>query len=388
MRQLRLLNGFCLVLAVAAGVGGRSRTKAPSSIQSVRFVIGRELAVDQAEMPLVGKVYPNGRGLVAVAERDRHGVAVFDSLGELVVRVGRRGAGPGEFTTVSNVGWVGPDLWVSDQAVGRITVLGRIGRNLTASVRTVAMAPGSRPTQLGGMLADSSALVVPDPWTGPPIAGLTMAPILAQTKRHGLAQIASVWYHHPIWVIPLTNGTMRGAQPWSDDDLWDLSPVGDRVIILDRGVRHVQTSSACMLRQYSHTGASTFTARVTPSSLRLGSTEVRRWLDSTSETLRSDLAGAPLDYLKDELGRAVFVPRLHPCAIGLLPTPDGGVWLWRSSRTWDGFDSTGRLSARGVVQDGVRLIGVDGKRAWVTVRHGSDGAVSLNVATIEATGSR
>jgi hypothetical protein len=59
-------------------------------------------------------VLPDGRILTA---HDREAVIrVFDANGRLIKVVGRRGAGPGEFRTIRQVGFVGDLIWVEDQA--------------------------------------------------------------------------------------------------------------------------------------------------------------------------------------------------------------------------------------------------------------------------------
>lgn len=88
-----------------------------------------DLRIDGYEHDLVPinwlGVAPDGR--IALLQRQDDQVRFFDSEGEPLATVGRRGEGPGEFTRMVRAGWVGDTLWVSDTQQRRTTLIGPDG---------------------------------------------------------------------------------------------------------------------------------------------------------------------------------------------------------------------------------------------------------------------
>jgi hypothetical protein len=86
-------------------------------------------------------------GGIAVADRQSGEVRWYDARGRHVRTAGRKGRGPGEFTSISWIRAVGDSLAVSDRATSRVTVLSADGR----VVRTAEMVDdtsGRRPRPL------------------------------------------------------------------------------------------------------------------------------------------------------------------------------------------------------------------------------------------------
>lgn len=66
-------------------------------------------------------------GPIAVGESDLHQVILLDSTGTLIRRIGRQGAGPGEFDVVSLLAFWGESLAVHDPALHRLSIMGAAG---------------------------------------------------------------------------------------------------------------------------------------------------------------------------------------------------------------------------------------------------------------------
>lgn len=97
---------------------------APTLVEEVRIAGGEERLVpiaweDSRYSPTVA-VSPSGS--VAIRQRQYHAVSVYAATGERLGSVGREGEGPGEFTNLSGVGWLGDTLWAAGMGERRVSV--------------------------------------------------------------------------------------------------------------------------------------------------------------------------------------------------------------------------------------------------------------------------
>lgn len=89
---------------------------------------------------------PDGR--VAVADRQSGEVRWYDARGRHLRTVGRKGRGPGEFTSISWIRVVGDSLAVGDRATSRVTVLAAADGRLVRTAEMVDDTSGRRPRPL------------------------------------------------------------------------------------------------------------------------------------------------------------------------------------------------------------------------------------------------
>lgn len=66
-------------------------------------------------------------GRIYVADAQSNNIRVFDPAGHLLSRVGRQGAGPGEFGMLQSIGWIGDTLAALDPNNGRLGLLSTSG---------------------------------------------------------------------------------------------------------------------------------------------------------------------------------------------------------------------------------------------------------------------
>lgn len=101
-------------------------------------------------------------GRIAVANEGSAEVRIFDAEGGHLVSVGREGAGPGEFQTVSGLHrYRGDSILVWDRRQGRATVLDPSGEY----ARVITPRTNATSSQLAGVLPDGS-FVVASVWRG------------------------------------------------------------------------------------------------------------------------------------------------------------------------------------------------------------------------------
>src|SRR5262245_41757179 len=104
----RILLVFSFVLSGCNASGSESRES-----EALTMALVEELRIDgNAELlgtiPFVA-VGPNG--ILAVGQGQDRAIRFYDAGGKLLGTVGREGDGPGEFRTVTRVGWSSDTLW-------------------------------------------------------------------------------------------------------------------------------------------------------------------------------------------------------------------------------------------------------------------------------------
>jgi len=113
-----LLLGYALALGVAP-VAGQVSGRIPE------WTLERGVTIGSVDDPVyglsgVGGVLADAEHVFVLQPQDGN-VRVFSRAGEFVRDLGRRGAGPGEFTRPNGMGWHGSRLWVRDPMSGRLT---------------------------------------------------------------------------------------------------------------------------------------------------------------------------------------------------------------------------------------------------------------------------
>lgn len=121
------------VLTLLIGCSGGASDRGAAQVQRLRWdslgVVVRESdpAFHSVELTDPRGILSSPSGLVAVAEADLHKVILLDSTGSIVGRIGRQGAGPGEFDAVSLVAFWGDSLAAYDAALHRLSFIRRNG---------------------------------------------------------------------------------------------------------------------------------------------------------------------------------------------------------------------------------------------------------------------
>ena len=129
-----------------------------------RATLVEELRLDaQAEdFSAVSFIYVGPDGRMAIPLRQDRQIRIYDAAGERIGAVGREGEGPGEFSFVGRVGFIGDTLWANDRQLGRVTFFAPDGAVLrTWSPEEVLLDPPD-----GAWGAPGHAAAVPQPRCG------------------------------------------------------------------------------------------------------------------------------------------------------------------------------------------------------------------------------
>lgn len=156
MSRARLFS-LCLVLAFIRNAD--AQTDAPR----VRIVEDLRLDATAEDFPTVGAIYVGPRGEIVVPIRLDQQLRIYSPSGKRLAVVGRKGAGPGEFTAIMNVGWKADTMWVQDRGQRRASYFGPDYKLL----RTETWPPiEARPSGLRVVFFDPFALLPDGSWLG------------------------------------------------------------------------------------------------------------------------------------------------------------------------------------------------------------------------------
>jgi hypothetical protein len=242
------VTGPVLVTSCRSDTGSGTRF---DPTQDVTLVPDLRIDGHQNELVPVHFLAVRSDGTVAVAQSMDNAIRFFDAQGTALATVGRTGDGPGEFLVLSQVGWLGDTLWVSDGRLRRVTFI-----SPDLSVARTANLPhsaGPRPADIGrypefrvvipwamqpdGTLA--AALVGPggplaDQWNGQ----WTWYFHLTQEGRIVRAIGREPDSGHPDYSYypTLSDGSVRGWPfPFVYRPRWVWSPAGDRAAYVFAG---------------------------------------------------------------------------------------------------------------------------------------------------------
>lgn len=323
-----------LVLIMVAGIGERAESQAerPPSLRLVADLrIGSEL----------------GSGMT---------LTWVDALGKRAGTLGKEGEGPGEFRTISHVGWLGDSLWVIDARLGRATLFGpNAAYAATFPAGTSYRYPLSR--SIAAALLEHGHAVLPVSASLPALVSgdRHRAPVLLVDRNMAvLDTLATVDLTRSRLISKTPDGGMlvSSQQPYDDSPLVRTGHRGREIVVVDRSVARSASVDSFQVTALDADGH------------RLWS----RWLQyapqqdfASSFTSRVDARRA--------VKAGLFVPRFAPPVTDCVVGHDGTVWLRRDvfaadGMEWTVLDPDGSIMARVRSSGPVHLFDASNTRAW------------------------
>ncbi|HEX6316297.1 MAG TPA: hypothetical protein VFZ73_15615 [Gemmatimonadaceae bacterium] len=149
-----------------AALGILWTSQAQSQIDAPRVRIAEDLRLDASaeDFPAVTRVYVGPRGQIAVPIATDQQVRIYDTDGRKIAAFGRRGAGPGEFASISFLGWKGDSIWVQDLRQRRTTYIGADFKLLRTELWPGVDLQTTEPGRVGAF--DPLALLPDGTWLG------------------------------------------------------------------------------------------------------------------------------------------------------------------------------------------------------------------------------
>ena len=358
-----------LMLASAALVQAPLKAQEPPTLKLVR-----DLRIDAAEVELSPITYmgvsPNGT--IVVQQIQDGTVRFFDAKGASLGTFGRKGQGPGEFTSAGRVFWAGDTLIVSDIGTRRFTLVGA-DRKLVRTVpwaQSVAPPTGTasgvaaqRVSQARFPYADGSQLVIsnfseesPVPsWLGGGKPGALYLHIDASGQLlHVLGWMPS---SSDCSVAVSTNGGFELSRiPFCPLPMDDVAPDGSRALLayVEQG-----TSQEYRVASIRSNGDPAFARSISYRPQPIP----RNVRDSVSvAALRSPMPS--------RRATAERIPEFYPPLSRILAGRDATTWLELFSasgdRTWQMLDEKGSLSAKLTVPRNVEIKVASRDAIWAT----------------------
>ncbi len=262
-------------------------------------------------------------------------------------RVGRRGEGPGEFTTPFAMGTMGDSLWVHDMGSQRFTrftwdgtFLGTLPAPVDLGSRADAEV-GQYPVRAGGLLADGTVHAMTPGFSQDIVEGRLTR--ISHVRQDADAQPLDTLVRVPVGkasTLGLTQETsgVFTAQPFGDAMMALPSPDGTELVLLDRtaagapGPATFRVTRVAMLPSgIGHAPGDT--VRVTEVRYRavpLRSAEVARELDRITDQLWSFMGerlGISRSQMRRQVEEAAYVPATRPAAGRMIAGADGSTWV-------------------------------------------------------------
>lgn len=342
-----------LIPILCAAIPGDAQTARWAAVEELRLgtAAGAEaLAFSPRPVVTVG-----GDGAIYVADLGSKDVRVFNDRGRLLRRFGRHGAGPGEFLTIGEAGWIGDTLWITDPLQLRTTLFTRDGR----PVRTIGVVNrASReyaPAGARALLSDGSILTQPSGLerrrdSGPVLLRLPLLRHDPRTERVDTLGWRDL--RTRMLRVPDSGRLLSIIQPWDDSPLFAVAPDGGAIVRVDRTAAPGARPTFRVTRT-APSGRPFYSRafRYPPDPITV---DARRWAQTRAREIHEVRPIGNLRSFVDALARELYVPPHMPPVTAVVAGTDGTVWLRREARDgptaeWLVLDEAGRIEA------GVRL---------------------------------
>lgn len=370
LERLMVLGPLLFLCAIVAHPERADGQQLSDSIPTFSFDTVATLSPEESEgydLDRVGTLLlgNDGRRLYLTQPRRRE-IWTFDRSGRASGSFGRPGEGPGEFQSLEAIGWKGDTLWAADHRTGRVTLfheddIARTvefhldgGRAWETVIRPIAFLKDGSMLGAGGVYSSSVQK-----------GQSVRLPVLKVSEEGRIADTLAVLNHRNRNV-----GVQIGAtqifwnQPFSDTDLWDFSPSGNYLAIVERP----SSFGSYTLTILSHVGDT------------IGSAEIRVDAKSLTDERVEAIIAPTLAYARtrpwyaDNFPRAyreaLHIPEFCPPATDLVVADDGTAWVRREDCEgamvvqWDVFDRRATLKARVQLPNQARILYARDLELW------------------------
>ena len=323
---------LCVLAGACVGDAGSDGHRAVGGKTSEYLQVAVDLRIDgmAADLVPIGGVAVAKDGTIALVQAQDHKIRFFDANGEDVGSFGRRGEGPGEFESMSPLGWLADTLVVYDGELRRFTLVsGEFELVRTVPAPVVVRFEEGNPGEHGG-----SALAIPKRLYAD---GTVYAGVLDQSGGD-----EAVWVRISADGVVVSNvlrysagratvstirtradgvGGIRVSVPFAWRSHYDLSPDGSRATLVefndtDADVGTFQVTIVSPRGDTVLSRAYPFELQSIPRNVADSAVEATasKWQDSNAE-----LAAA--------IRREARVAEFYPPVEGVVNGRDGTIWI-------------------------------------------------------------
>lgn len=347
----------------------------PGSAQA-RWRLVPDRTFTSAEMTEVADVCVGGDGTTYVVHPQDGMVRTFSPSGAEGPSLGRKGGGPGEFSSPQQCGWRGDTLVVSDLR-GRLNAYagGRPVATLSLPAaerfRPLALLANGRVVGRASQPANDVVVgrVTRDTLRSVARDGSAPRTLAALARRHGVASLSLGTRTHPVEIF--------FPQPFGHDDLVDPDPAGRWVTVVSRPAGEGARARFRVTRVRPD-GARAWAVEAPVRSAALPRGAVDDTIDAYAAAVGrvGGADGPPPAAVRDALARAIFAPAWLPPVRTVVAGRDGTTWLRRwdtaAEATWWVLDDRGRTLASVQAPAGMTLHAADLRHAWGVVLDADD----------------
>ncbi len=336
----------------------------------------RELQIsgETEDLSIVSALAVNRRGTIAIGQNRDGRVVFYSAEGKRIGEFGRPGEGPGEFRLMSELGWRGDSLWVTDEMLPRVTIVGPDRRLVRTQPfpRSSSVPPFDQVSGLTflALAEDGGLLLSGRPKADPALGGPTRQPAARRVqeffRRDAAGETGRRLARRPptACVAPLQvpGGEALAGIPFCQSPLSGVAPDGSRVALLsvENPFAEFRTVRLTVVAARGDTVLSRDVA-VSP-------------IPITAQEVMAELVNPPgqramlTTEQKQHAVRAVGIPRQRPAATSLLVSNDGTVWLETPTRaathTWVQLSPSGSPRRRVELPASSELLVAEGELLW------------------------
>jgi hypothetical protein len=198
-------------------------------------------------------------GRTILIERDSLLAVEVNAAGTIVSKKSVGGQASGEIGSCVFANWIGPQLWVSDIRLSRITLF---GPNLTTGSSYLVHFQPANGTGDAYVRALIDSIDVLLEYSEPSSADVAASPLQLPVVRNSYRNSGSpadtitvIEMHHRRLVLKGVNRVLYlGFQPWSDDPLITVSPRSDLLVRVDRRIAHAGKRGAVSVTVFDMKG--------------------------------------------------------------------------------------------------------------------------------------
>jgi hypothetical protein len=227
--SIRALGACTLVAVIAVPTQAQLQAGKPEVLFNDE--LGEVSLTRRTEMGVTAK------GAVVMLAATREALFIVNGVSP-ARRIGRRGAGPGEYLRISGFGWLGDTLWISDEGTSRITFLtaGNLDKVRTQLFRPAAMTRAFM-TQPLALTPDGKAICGLLSTGAMNAMDLLQSEPLARVSRDGKSgwdTLMLLDVRHRTHEVMNGKVKITATQLMSDASLWAISRNGKFSLSVDR----------------------------------------------------------------------------------------------------------------------------------------------------------
>jgi hypothetical protein len=320
------MNRLLFVVALASLLGSAQSVPDLQLTEDLR--VGDSINGDVTFSRITSIVPAPANGFYVVDSKESS-LSWFDRSGKLIKRLGREGAGPAEFRSLSNAGRFGDTLWVMDPQLQRVSLFNPDGD----FIRTVSVPPYQRRRPIVRAFTSQDLLIETETYVSRETNyGADLVAARISHAGVNLDTIAVLKFGTGHWLYrnpPPTPYAVMLGNPFNDGSLFDTDSKGGNLTVVHRIVDSRNTYEVI---------------RVSPSGSRI-------WARRFNYSPRPITNAVKDSVVSAQYRSAAKFPAHIPAVSRVVVGEDGTVWLRREELGTNGRSEWNVLSADG------RLVG-------------------------------